>query len=148
MLNKIIMIARLCADPEQKMTQNGKLLTECRVACQRDFKDPTTGSYPSDFFSVTVFGRSAEFLAKNFHKGDLITITGRIENSNFTDSNGQARTVTRIKAETVEFVPSSRNADESAQSNDYIPSAYSQPSFAKNNANTFEEVEMDENLPF
>ena len=55
MLNHIVLMGRLVADPEVRRTQSGKQVTSFRIACDRGRKD-TSGQSQADFFDVTVLG--------------------------------------------------------------------------------------------
>lgn len=60
MLNKVILMGRLTADPELKQTQSG--VSNCRftVACDRNYT-PQGQEKQADFISVTAWRQTAEF---------------------------------------------------------------------------------------
>lgn len=75
-MNKVILTGNLCKDIEVKQTQGGKSVIANSVAVQRDFKN-AKGEYETDFISITVWGASAEYLAKYGNEGDRVEIVGR-----------------------------------------------------------------------
>lgn len=105
MLNKIFMTGRLVCDPELKQTPSGTLVTSFRIACDRDFKNGE-GEREADFVSIVAWRGTAEFICKNFNKGRLITVVGRLQMRNYTDKDGNKRTATEIVSENVYFADS------------------------------------------
>lgn len=106
MLNNIIIQGRLVADPELRQTPSGTAVANCRIACDRDFKDRETGERKSDFVNVVAWRQTAEFLAKNFQKGRTILVTGRIQNTRYTDKNGANHQSLEIVADNIYFCDS------------------------------------------
>jgi len=153
-LNKVILAGRIVAEPELKQTPSGTSVVSFRIAVNRRFQSRDSQQQnEADFFNVTAWQNTAEFIAKYFHKGSAICVCGRIQNRTYTDQSGQKRTWTDIVAEEVNFVES-RNAQEN-QSGYGAPDAYSAPAYstptystAQNTAPKFEEIKTDDDLPF
>ena len=146
-LNKVILAGRLVADPELKTTPSGANVVSVRIAVNRRFqsRDPQQQN-EADFFNVTAWQNTAEFIAKYFRKGSAICICGRIQNRSWVDPNGQKRYVTDIIAEEANFVESRNTQDSMGASDAYAAPAYSSP--AQNSAPKFEEIKTDDDLPF
>ncbi len=149
-LNKVILAGRIVADPELKQTPSGANVVTIRLAVNRSFRSRDAQQQnEADFFNVTAWQNTAEFIAKYFRKGSAICVCGRIQNRSWIDQNGQKRYATDIIAEEANFVES-RNAQDGAPApyNDtYSAPAYSSPA-AGNNAPKFEEIKTDDDLPF
>ena len=150
-LNKVILAGRITADPELKQTPSGVSLVTFSLAVNRRFgsRDGQNQQPEADFFRITAWRNTAEFIAKYFHKGSAICICGSIQNRSWTDQNGQKRYVTDIIAEEANFVESRNSQDN--QSGYGAPDAYSAPAYsspAQNNAPKFEEIKTDDDLPF
>lgn len=112
-MNKTMLKGRICSDIDIQFTQtNNKKIAKFRIAVRRDYKNQN-GEYDTDFFSVSAFGNSAEFLEKYFLKGQEILITGHLQNNQWETENGEKRTATNIIVENVEFCGS-----KSQQNND------------------------------
>lgn len=105
MLNKIFVTGRLVANPELKQTPAGVPVSTFRIACDRDFKNGN-GEKEADFITIVAWRGTAEFIAKNFSKGRLITVIGRLQIRPYTDNGGNKRTATEIVAEAVYFADS------------------------------------------
>lgn len=103
-MNKVILMGRLTADPEMK--QGTTALCKYTIAVDRRFK--RDGEPTADFFNCTAFGKAAEFTQKYFHKGSRILVTGRIENNNYTNKDGQKVYSVGIIVEEQEFCESKK----------------------------------------
>ena len=148
-LNKVILAGRLVADPELKTTPSGANVVSVRIAVNRRFQSRDAQQQnEADFFNVTAWQNTAEFIAKYFRKGSAICICGRIQNRSWVDQSGQKRYVTDIIAEEANFVES-RNAGDTGAGYG-APDAYAAPAYstAQNNAPKFEEIKTDDDLPF
>ncbi|MBR6781731.1 MAG: single-stranded DNA-binding protein [Clostridia bacterium] len=150
-LNKVILAGRITADPELKQTPSGVSLVTFSLAVNRRFgsRDGQNQQPEADFFRITAWRNTAEFIAKYFRKGSAICICGSIQNRSWTDQNGQKRYVTDIIAEEANFVES--RSSQEGQSTYGATDAYSAPAYsspAQGNAPKFEEIKTDDDLPF
>ena len=104
--NKAIIGGRLTADPELKTTSNGSSVVSFTVAVTRRFT-PKEGEAPqTDFLNVVAWRKAAELVAKYFHKGSSICVTGSIQTRSWTDNDGNKRYATEIVADENNFVDS------------------------------------------
>ena len=108
-MNKTIMMGRLTKDPDITNTTNGTVIARYNIAVDRKFK--REGDPDADFFSCTSFGKQAEFVEKYLKKGTKVVITGRVQNNNYTDKNGQKVYGTVIMVDEIEFAES-KNSEE------------------------------------
>ena len=102
MLNVIALQGRLVADPTPRQTQAGKSVATFRIACDRNRKGPD-GQTQADFIDVVVWERTAEFVCRDFRKGNMIAVDGRLQTRNFTDKNGVNKTAVEVVANNVAF---------------------------------------------
>ena len=102
MLNHIVLMGRLTADPELKRTPNNVAVTTFTLAVERDFKTQD-GSKETDFFSIVAWRNLAEFVSKYFSKGRMAAVEGRLQTRKYQDKDGNSRTVTEILADNVYF---------------------------------------------
>ena len=102
MLNHIVLMGRLTADPELKRTPNNVAVTTFTLAVERDFKTQD-GSKETDFFSIVAWRNTAEFVSKYFSKGRMAAVEGRLQTRKYQDKDGNNRTVTEILADNVYF---------------------------------------------
>lgn len=102
-MNVVSLIGRLTKDPIVNYTQSGSSITKFGLAVDRRFK--TNDGQTADFLNIVVFGKSGEFVEKWFHKGDPISVVGRIQTGSYTKQDGTKVYTTDIIADSVEFVP-------------------------------------------
>ena len=93
-MNKILLCGRLCADPEAKDVGE-KSLAELRLAVNRRFKKDE-----ADFFSVNVWGPTADYCTNYLSKGSQVNIVGRCEIQSW-ESDGERKYKTVVIAEEV-----------------------------------------------
>ena len=112
-MNKVILMGRLTRDPEVRYSQgeNQTAIARFSLAVDRRFK--RQGDAEADFFNCTAFGRQAEFVEKYLKQGTKILLTGRVQNDNYTNRNGEKVYSVQIIAEEIEFAES-RNAQGNA----------------------------------
>lgn len=134
--NKVIIGGRLTAEPELKQTQGGHSVASFSVAVNRRTKPGE--EQKSDFFNVTAWRQTADFVARYFHKGSSICIVGVLQNSSWTDQKGEKHYRTDIVADEVMFVDSKSEGGQAA-----IPE-YKATTPMPN----FEEIKTDDDLPF
>lgn len=103
MINKVILMGRLTADPEIRQTQNGTVVAKFTVAINRQYADKQTGERQADFISVQAWRQSAEFVAKYFKKGNMIIVEGMLQNNNYTDQSGIKHYGYVVNAEHINF---------------------------------------------
>ena len=105
-MNKVILMGRLCADPEVRYSQNQNqtAVARYRLAVDRRFK--REGEQTADFISCVAFGKAAEFAEKYLRQGTKIAITGRIQTGSYTNREGQKVYTTDIIVDDQEFADS------------------------------------------
>ena len=132
-LNKVIMGGRLTNEPELKTTQSGLSVVSFSIAVNRKVKQGE--EQKPDFFNVTAWRQTADFVSRYFHKGSSICIVGQLQNSSW-EKDGQKHYKTDILADEVFFVDSRSEVNTSAQGQ-ALPAT---PNWT--------EVPNDEGLPF
>ena len=108
-------MGRLTKDPEIRYTQtNNTLVATFSIAVNRRFTregDTVT----ADFFNVTAWSKTGEFVSKYFKKGQQVAVVGRLQNRNWDDQNGQKHYATDVIAEEVDFA--GRKAENNTNNN-------------------------------
>jgi len=103
MLNHIVIMGRLVADPDLRTTPNGVTVATLRLAVDRDFKNKQTGERETDFINVVAWRQTAEFVSRFFSKGRMAVVEGRLQIRQFTDKEGNKRSVAEVVAENIYF---------------------------------------------
>ena len=104
--NKVILGGRLTADPELKTTQSGIAVVSFSIAVNRRFTKGSAQQSETDFFNVTAWRQTADFVSRYFKKGSSICVVGTIQNSTWTDQQGAKHYRTDIVDDEVMFVDS------------------------------------------
>ena len=91
MLNHITIMGRLTRDPELRRTGSGVAVANFTIACDRDFIPKDGGEREVDFIDCIAWRGTGEFVAKNFTKGRMIVVDGRLEIRDWTDKEGNKR---------------------------------------------------------
>lgn len=102
MYNKVIMMGRICSDPELKTTPNGVNVCTFRIAVERRFQQKGE-ERKTDFFNVVARRSTGELVNKYFGKGKMILVEGEMQTRQYTDKSGNQATWYEIAAERVSF---------------------------------------------
>lgn len=119
MINRVILMGRMVADPELKTTQSGVSVTSFRIAVDRSYVKAGE-QRQADFFDVVAWRSSAEFVCRNFSKGSLIAVDGQLQSRNYQTKDGQNRTAIEVVAENISFTGERR--DTAPQANEPVVS--------------------------
>ena len=112
MVNKVILVGNLGADPEIRFAQDGNLcIAGVRLATSRRVKqqDGTWGN-ETEWHRVTMFGRQAEVARDYLRKGSQIYCEGRLHTRKWQDQEGKDRYSTDIICENFQML-GNRNRD-------------------------------------
>ena len=109
-MNKVIMMGRLTRDPEVRYSQGANATAIARFSLAVDRRWKREGEPDADFFNCTVFGRQADFVEKYLRQGIKVVVTGRIQNDNYTNKDGQKVYSVQIIVEEIEFAESKNAA--------------------------------------
>ena len=122
MLNRIVLAGRLTKDVELRKLTNGMAVVSFTLASDELSKN-ADGSKKVIFIGVSLFGKSAENVAKYVQKGSLVAVDGRITQRKYTNKQNQQVTSTEIVADNVQFLEPKPQADEPIQVEDDLPNA-------------------------
>lgn len=109
-MNKIFLLGRLVEDPSTRYTQSNIAMTRFKLAVNRQGKKQE-GQPTADFFQITAWRHTAEFVSKYFSKGQQVLIEGYLRNNSYTDKEGNRRYSDDIHASQVYFADSKRGTD-------------------------------------
>lgn len=104
MLNKVILMGRLTADPELRRTTSGTAVTSFSLAVERT--KARDGSKETDFIDVVAWSGTAEFVCRWFQKGQLLALCGRLQTRVWEDREGNRRKSVEVAADEVHFAGS------------------------------------------
>ena len=115
MLNKVVLMGRLVKDPETTITTSGMTVTRFTIAVDRRFQKQGEEK-KTDFLNIVTFSKTAEFVQRNFGKGQLAAICGSIQTRSW-EQDGQKRYATDIIADEVYFGGSKKEPTSEENSN-------------------------------
>lgn len=163
MINRVILMGRLVADPELKTTNTGISVTSFRIAVDRNYVKAGE-QRQADFFDIVAWRSSAEFVCRNFSKGSLIAVDGQLQSRQYQTKDGQNRTAIEVVADNVSFTGERREAAgtyggysqaPAPRANVYggsqvMPEApVQQPAaYSAGSADDFQAMPLDDDLPF
>ena len=133
-MNKVILMGRLTRDPEVRYSQGATATAVARFSVAVDRRFKRDGEPDADFFNCTCFGKQAEFVERYLHKGTKVVLTGRIQNDNYTNKEGQMVYSVRVIVEEIEFAES-KNAAGGNGDNGYNGGNYGNNNYGNNNSN-------------
>ena len=146
-MNSCQFVGRLTADIELRRTNDGTAVCSYSIAVKRPGVKDTT-----DFIDIVTWRQGAEYLAKYGSKGDIVAVTGILQQRSWTDKDGNKRRAFEVVTTSVELLSSRRNSQEA--SNTYhgrknYPGASSEPTQHQKRSGDYEEInDPDVQLPF
>lgn len=145
MLNYVMMMGRLTADPELRTTEKGSEFTAFSIAVQRP--KPKDGEAAVDFFNCVAWKSRAKIVSDWYHKGDMIMVVGTLRNRRWTDKNGSNRISEQIIVKEIHFTGGQRRNSEDA----LPPTPDDLNGFtvlSETDLSEFEEILSDDGAPF
>jgi single-strand DNA-binding protein len=153
MLNVAVLMGRLVADPELRQTPNGVSVTSFTLAVDRSYVK-SGAERQTDFIDIVAWRNTAEFVCKYFRKGQLMAVQGSIQTRSYTDKEGNKRKAFEIVADNVHFAESKRDGASGTghfagpENNSANQMEKPAPAYSSGNADDFEEIPSDDDLPF
>lgn len=153
MLNSVVLMGRLTADPELRHTPNGIAVTSFTLAVNRSYAKAGT-ERATDFIDIVAWRNTAEFVSKYFTKGLLVAVEGSIQTRTYQDKDGNNRKAFDVVANNVHFAESKRDSASRGSfgtpstENSYQQQNDAAPSFENGSADDFREIPTDDDLPF
>ena len=90
MLNKVMLMGRLTAEPEIRYTPSGVAVARFSLAVQRSYVKQGE-ERQTDFINCIAFRSTAEFIGKWFHKGSQMVVVGSLQTRSWEDNDGNKR---------------------------------------------------------
>ena len=153
MLNRVVLMGRLTADPELKTTPNGVSVTSFSIAVDRSYVK-SGEERKADFFNIVCWRQTAEFVCRYFSKGSMIAVDGQLQSRSFQAKDGSNRYVVEIVADNVSFTGERRDSNANGYNNQSYGSApYQQAqapaeSYQSGSNSDFQDMPLDDDLPF
>ncbi len=157
MLNRVILMGRITAAPELKTTTSGISVTSFSLAVERSYVKQGE-QRQTDFINIVCWRQQAEFVCRYFGKGSMIAIEGQLQTRTYQAKDGTNRYVTEVVADNVSFTGERRDQNNSGYNNynnggyqpqqSFDPQPEQQTSYSNGSNSDFEEMPLDDDLPF
>ena len=103
--NTVVLTGNLTRDPELRYTPKGVAVANVGLASNRKYRQGDDLKDEACFIDVTVFGSTAEAVAKHLDKGRKVLVEGRLRFHSWETEGGQKRSKLAVIAERVNFLP-------------------------------------------
>lgn len=119
-MNRFQFLGRLTKDPEIRYTpETNTKIVLFTLAVNRRYVEQGK-SRETDFFNLTAFGKTADFIEKYFSKGQQVLVQGRIQNRRWQDKEGKIKYATDFIIEETYFADSNKTNESQPEQNDVI----------------------------
>lgn len=113
-MNRAVIVGRLTRDPDLRYTSNGHAVANFTVAVNRPFRNEQ-GEQEADFINCVAWRKQAENLANYMRKGSRVGVDGRIQTRSYDNDQGQKVFVTEVLAESITFLESRSESQQTQQ---------------------------------
>ncbi len=147
MLNCVILIGRLTAEPETRRTITGDIpVTRFTIAVDRQGKRDEKGNRQTDFIRIVTWRNLADICSKYLRKGMLVGVEGRLQIRSYNTPDGEKRTMAEVIADNVQFLErgAAKDVEEQKSEDDENLSQYVE----KLDSDLDETIELEEKDPF
>ena len=117
MLNRVILMGRLTADPELRKTASDLSVTSFTLAVDRNYGKGADRQ--TDFINCVAWRQTAEFISRYFSKGRLMAVEGSIQVRNYTDKNDNKRQAVEVLVDQAFFADSKNSSNTSSAVDDF-----------------------------
>lgn len=149
-LNKAMLIGRLGKDPEVITFDNGGKKMTVSLATSERYRD-RDGNWQeqTEWHNIVAWGNLANDVAegrRNYVKGDLMFVEGRIKTRQYSDSQGNTRYITEIVADKINLI--SKSGLNPEQRTDGPSYADNRSASSENTSSAVPPVIPEDDLPF
>jgi single-strand DNA-binding protein len=114
MINKVILIGNLGADPELRYTQSGAPVASFRVATTERWKGQDGQMQEqTEWHSCNAWGKLAEICGKYLQKGSKVYVEGSINTRKWQDKSGNDRYSTEVKVREMKMLDGKKDSQQS-----------------------------------
>ncbi len=147
MINSVVLMGRLTADPELKTTTSNLSVLSFSVAVDRNYQSQGQ-ERQADFINCVAWRQNAEFISRYFRKGQMIAIQGSIQTRSYEDRNGNKRTAVEVVVDRASFCGSKAESG-GASANAYQAPAAQPASYQNSVSEDFSDIAAaEDDLPF
>ncbi|MGV3494095.1 MAG: single-stranded DNA-binding protein [Ramlibacter sp.] len=107
-VNKVIIVGNLGRDPEVRTFPSGGRVANVTIATTDRWKDKASGEMKeaTEWHRVVFNERLADIVGEYLRKGSQVYVEGSLRTRKYTDKDGAERTITEIRADTMQMLGS------------------------------------------
>ena len=132
-LNKVILIGRLGRNPEVTSFENGNKKVTTTLATSERYRDRDQNWVEqTDWHNIVAWNTLANDIAdgrRNYSKGDMMYVEGKLRTRQYTDQQGATRYVTEVIADKMMQLAPARPAQQSSYGQPYAPAPEPTPGY-------------------
>ncbi|MBR5774275.1 MAG: single-stranded DNA-binding protein [Clostridia bacterium] len=147
MINNVVLMGRLVADPELRTTPTGVSVTSFAIAVERSYAKQGE-ERNADFIDIVAWRQSADFITRYFRKGSMIAIEGSLQTRTYTDKDGNKRKAVEVLVSRASFCGSKNETGTAGASRFDTPAGNAGAAYANAGADDFESIVDEDDLPF
>ena len=146
MVNKVILIGNLGAEPEVRRLESGATVAKFRMATNRNYRDKS-GEWQkvTQWHNVVAWRQLAERVERDFAKGKLVYVEGELTHRKYMDKDGNERYTTEVAAYSAKLLEK-REAGVSEYITNYGSDTLDTPTDTSTAGES--DPAMDDDLPF
>lgn len=142
-MNNVTLMGRFVKDPELKSTGGGVSVTAFTLAVNRAYVKKGE-ERQADFIDCVAWRGTAEFICRNFKKGQMVALSGEIQTRSYETRDGDKRKAVEVVVSDVYFCGSREGAPRTNRAalditeeaeDDYDP-------------DSFQRIDDDDDFPF
>lgn len=114
MINKVILVGNVGADPEVRALESGVKVARIRLATTERYTDRQTNETKeqTEWHTITLWRGLADVVDRYVHKGSQLYVEGSLRTREWTDKDNQKRYTTEVVASEMKLL--GRRSDSSA----------------------------------
>lgn len=123
MVNRVILIGNLGADPEVRTLENGAMVAKLRLATNENYRDKS-GEWQTqtEWHDVIAWRALAERAQSGLKKGDAVYVEGKLTHRTWQDQDGNNRYTTEVVANYFRVIQKREGGGGYTSSPGYFPS--------------------------
>jgi len=114
MVNKVILVGHVGADPEIRALSSGKRVANLRLATNERWRSEGEWTERTEWHNVVVWGRQVDIVEQYVVKGRQLYVEGALRTRSWQDRDGRTRYATEVHARTLQLLGRRGNGGDQA----------------------------------
>jgi len=150
-INKVILLGRLGADPEVRVSQEGNKIARFSIATSESWKDKNTNEKKdkTEWHKIVIFSPGlADVVERYLKKGSLIYVEGQIRYRKYTDQSGIEKNISEIVLQGFNSNLTMVDNKNQNEINDSSTPSFENSNVDKNLGQEFNDSDIEDEVPF